>query len=163
MSARVEQRALPGIGVCQDVLTRAGRRIGILTHRDGHREIVVYDVDDPDAVSESVPLTGDEANALAELLGAPQLVRHLAELQEQVIGVLTEQLPIPTGSPFAGRQLGDTEARTRTGASIVAVLRQGEVHASPGPSFTFAANDFVVVVGTRDGIDGVAAILRGDG
>lgn len=163
MSARVEQRALPGIGVCQEVVTRSGRRIGILTHRDGHREVVLYDTNDPDAVSEAVPLTGDEANALAELLGAPQLVRHLAELQEQVIGVLTEQLPIPAGSPFAGRPLGDTQARTRTGASIVAVLRQGEVVASPGPAFVFAPGDFVVVVGTRDGIDGVAAILRGQG
>jgi TrkA domain protein len=161
MSARVEQRALPGIGVCQDVTTRSGRRIGVLTHRDGHRELVLYDERDPDSASEAVPLSADEANALAELLGAPQLVRHLAELQEQVVGVLTEQLPITAGSKFAGRPLGDTEARTKTGASIVAILRQGEVIASPGPSFVFAPNDFVVVVGTRDGIDGVAAILRG--
>jgi TrkA domain protein len=163
MSARVEQRALPGIGVCQDLATRGGRRIGVLTHRDGHRELVVYDVDDPDAVSEAIPLTGDEANAVAELLGAPQLVRHLAELQQQVVGVLTEQLPVLAGSAFAGRPLGDTQARTRTGASIVAVLRAGEVVASPGPSFVFAPGDMMVVVGTRDGIDGVAAILRGEG
>ncbi|WP_035856779.1 cation:proton antiporter regulatory subunit [Cryptosporangium arvum] len=162
MSARVEQRALPGIGVVQDVVTKCGRRIGVLTHRDGHRELVVYDVDDPDAASETVPLTGDEANAIAELLGAPQLVRHLAEMQEQVIGVLTEQLPILKGSAFAGRPLGDTQARTRTGASIVAVLRQGEVIASPGPSFVFEAGDSMVVVGTREGVDGVASILRGD-
>ena len=162
MSARVEQRTLPGIGVCQDVVTRAGRRIGVLTHRDGHRDLVVYDVDDPDAASETIPLNGDEANALAELLGAPQLVRHLAELQQQVTGVLTEQLPVLAGSPFAGRPLGDTQARTRTGASIVAVLRRGEVVASPGPSFEFEAGDMMVVVGTREGVDGVAAILRGD-
>ncbi|MFI5954714.1 cation:proton antiporter regulatory subunit [Cryptosporangium sp. NPDC051539] len=162
MSARVEQRALPGIGVCQDVVTRKGRRIGVLTHRDGHRELVIYDVDDPDAASDTIPLSGDEANALAELLGAPQLVRHLAELQQQVVGVLTEQLPILEGSRFAGRALGDTQARTRTGASIVAVLRQGEVVASPGPSFVFAPGDMMVVVGTREGVDGVAAILRGD-
>jgi TrkA domain protein len=163
MSARVEQRALPGIGVCQDVVTRKGRRIGILTHRDGHRELVVYDRDDPDAAAESVPLNGDEANALAELLGAPQLVRQLAEAQEQVLGVLTEQLPIPPGSPYAGRTLGDTQARTKTGASIVAILRRGEVVASPGPSERFDADDLIVVVGTRSGIDGVAAILRGHG
>ncbi|MFG1924142.1 cation:proton antiporter regulatory subunit [Cryptosporangium sp. NPDC048952] len=161
MSARVEQRALPGIGVCQDVVTRAGRRIGVLTHRDGHRELVVYDVDDPDAASETIPLNGDEANALAELLGAPQLVRHLAELQEQVVGVLTEQLPLK-GSAYVGRQLGDTQARTRTGASIVAILRRGEVIASPGPSFEFEAADMMVVVGTREGVDGVASILRRD-
>jgi TrkA domain protein len=161
MSARVEQRALPGIGVCQDVMTRKGRRIGVLTHRDGHRELLVYDLEDPDAAAESVPLTGDEANALAELLGAPQLVRQLADAQQQVHGVLTEQLPILSGSLFAGRTLGDTQARTKTGASIVAILRSGEVIASPGPAFRFAGGDLIVVVGTRDGIDGVATILRG--
>ena len=57
------------------------------------------------------------------------------------------------------RKLGDTKARTRTSASIVAVLREGEVIVSPLPSFRFAAGDVVVVVGTRRGLDGVSAIL----
>ena len=33
---------------------------------------------------------------------------------------------------------------------------------SPGPSFQFEANDVVVVVGTRQGLDGVTAILAGE-
>jgi TrkA domain protein len=69
---------------------------------------------------------------------------------------------IPAGSTFVGRPLGDTKARTRTSASIVAVLRDREVIASPGPSFVFDANDVVVVVGTRQGVDGVTAILAGE-
>jgi TrkA domain protein len=44
----------------------------------------------------------------------------------------------------------------------VAVLRERDVIASPGPSFTFDANDVVVAVGTREGLDGVTAILAGD-
>jgi TrkA domain protein len=43
----------------------------------------------------------------------------------------------------------------------VAVLRGGEVVASPGPDFRFQAGDGVVVVGTREGVEGVAQILSG--
>jgi len=32
---------------------------------------------------------------------------------------------------------------------------------SPGPEFPFAAGELVVVVGTREGVDGVEAILAG--
>ncbi|MFC6936914.1 cation:proton antiporter regulatory subunit [Actinomadura yumaensis] len=52
--------------------------------------------------------------------------------------------------PYDGRPLGDTQARTRSGASIVAVVRSGQVHASPRPDFVFAAGDTVVVVGTGE-------------
>ena len=34
--------------------------------------------------------------------------------------------------------------------------------ASPGPAFVFEAGDVVVVVGTREGLDGVTAILADD-
>ena len=70
-----------------------------------------------------------------------------------------EQVAISAGSPFVGRRLGDTRTRTLTGASIVAVLRDREVIASPGPSFVFEVGDVVVVVGTRKGLDGVTNIL----
>jgi TrkA domain protein len=42
-------RPLPGIGVCQELELRAGRRIGIVTRRDGLRDLVIYDAEDPDA------------------------------------------------------------------------------------------------------------------
>jgi TrkA domain protein len=162
MSVQIVSRVLPGIGVCQELELHDGRRIGIVTRRNGQRDIVVYD-EDGDGAAESVTLDDDEANAVAELLGAPQLVVRLTDLQRSVDEVLTEQLPIPQNSPYAGRPLGDTQARTRTGASIVAVLRDGSTHASPGPDFVLLGGDLVVTVGTRDGVDQVARILDGAG
>ncbi|TDC72871.1 TrkA C-terminal domain-containing protein, partial [Actinomadura sp. 7K507] len=49
--------------------------------------------------------------------------------------------------------------RTRTGASIVAVVRNGQVIASPRPDFVFTADDIVVAVGTGEGTDAVTQIL----
>ncbi|HEX8626990.1 MAG TPA: cation:proton antiporter regulatory subunit [Catenuloplanes sp.] len=159
MRVRVEQTALPGIGVRHDLLTASGRRLGVVSHRSGRRDVVLYDIDDPDASIASIPLTDDEAEALADILGASLMLGQLTGLRQQAAGLLTEQVSIPAGSPFVGRRLGDTQARTRTGASIVAVLREAHVIASPGPSFCFQAGDVVVVVGTRRGLDGVTAIL----
>jgi TrkA domain protein len=158
----VEQTSLPGIGVRHDMLTESGRRVGVVSHRSGRRDLVIYDRDDPDAGTVSVPLTDDEAEALADILGASLVLGQLAGLRQQAAGLLTEQVPIPATSPYVGRPLGDARVRTRTGASIVAVARGGEVIPSPGPPFVFAAGDVVVVVGTRKGIDTTTEILARD-
>ncbi|MBG0560478.1 cation:proton antiporter regulatory subunit [Actinoplanes aureus] len=162
MRVRVEQTPLPGIGVRHDLVTSSGRTVGVVSHRNGRRDLVLYDVDDPDSSLASIPLTDDEAEALADVLGASLMLGQLAGLRQQAAGLLTEQIALPAGSPFVGRKLGDTRTRSRTGASIVAVLRDREVIASPGPAFKFEANDVVVAVGTRKGLDGVTAILAGD-
>jgi TrkA domain protein len=156
----VEVTRLPGVGIKQEFTTATGRRLGVLTYRDGHRELLVSDVRDPDACSATVPMTEPECVALGTLLGAPNLVAQLRAEHAEVPGVGTTQLPITSGSPYAGRTLGDTAMRTRTGASVVAVVRGGSVHASPRPDFRFAPGDLLVVVGTPDGLRHGAEILE---
>ncbi|QRP48997.1 cation:proton antiporter regulatory subunit [Amycolatopsis sp. FDAARGOS 1241] len=156
----VEVTPLPGIGVRKDFATRAGRRIGVVTQRDGKIELIVSKSDDPDACLASLPLSADEAGALANLLGAPQLVAQLTEEHRELPGIHTRQLPIAEDGLFDGRTLGDTAMRTRTGVSVVAVARAGQVHPSPAPDFTFTAGDLLVAVGTSDGLDAAAKILK---
>ena len=141
-------------------MIRAGRRIGVITYRDGKFEFIISKTDDPDACSASIPLTPQEAGTLAGLLGAPQLVAHLENQHSEVTGIDTKQFPIVPGSRYDGRELGDTQLRTRTGASIVAVVRAGVVHPSPRPDFLFTGGD-LVVVGTSDGLASSAEILGG--
>ncbi len=155
----IERVNLPGIGMRHAISTERGRRIGVVSHHTGRRDLVVYDKDDPDSAVVSVALSGNEANALAELMGTARLVERLTELNRQVEGLVTEQIVLAEGSPFDGRTLGDTAARTRTGSSIVAVVRGGQVYASPRPDFRFGAGDVVVVVGTAEGTSAVARIL----
>ncbi|MGE3285866.1 MAG: cation:proton antiporter regulatory subunit [Pseudonocardia sp.] len=155
----VEVTPLPGIGVRKDFALRSGRRIGVISLRDGTLELIVSKADDPDASIAEIPLTYDEAGALANLLGAPQLVAQLAEEHRDLPGIRTKQLPINADSPFDGRPLGDTAMRSRTGVSLVAVMRAGQVHPSPGPDFMLAAGDLVVAVGTGEGLAHAAKIL----
>ncbi|MFF0546323.1 cation:proton antiporter regulatory subunit [Nocardia thailandica] len=154
----IDVTPLPGIGVCKDFrLAQARRRIGVVEHRDGTIDLIVSRVDDIDA-TESIPLSGSEVGVLAGLLGAPQLV-ETAEAPGQVGGLSTGQFAIDRGGPFDGRTLADTALRTRTKASIVAVVRGGEVTASPTTDFTFVAGDLVVVVGTPDGLKKARRLL----
>ena len=158
-AVQVDETRLPGIGLRHDFVTTSGRRVGVVSHRTGRRDFLVYDKEDPDACREVVTLTGEEADALAEFLGASRVVERLGALNEQVDGLVTEQLPIRRASRFDGRTLGETEARTRTGSSIVAVLREGDAIVSPSPDFRFSSGDTVIVVGTADGVAQVAEIL----
>lgn len=159
-AVNVEVTPLPGIGVRKDFALRSGRRVGVVTHRDGQIELIVSKTDDPDACLASLPLTADEAGALANLLGAPQLIAQLDEEHRDLPGINTRQLPVRSGSPFDGRTLGDTAMRTRTSVSVVAVMRAGQVHPSPSPEFTFTAGDLLVAVGTSEGLDAAVKILK---
>jgi len=160
VSVDVEETALPGIGLRYVFTTRAGRRVGVVSHHGGRRELVIYDAVDPDSCRESIALTAEESDVLSELMGAPHIVEKLADLSSVFAGLVGEQIKILPDSPYARRTLGDTKARTRTGASIVAVVRDLQVIASPRPDFRFQPNDVVVVVGTPENTAIVARLLR---
>lgn len=158
---KVEETPLPGIGVRKDIVTASGRRIGTVTQRDGETELIVSRADDPDACLASIPLTSEEASTLGNLLGAHQLVAQLTEAHRDLPGVNTRQFLVEVDSPYDGRKLGDTRMRTRSSVSIVAVLRRGQVQASPTPDFVLGSGDLLVAVGTSEGLDTAAEILRG--
>ena len=96
---------------------------------------------------------------MSQRLGAPRIVERFADLTKEVPGLDAGQVRILAGSGFVDRPLGETRARTRTGASIVAIVRDEQVLASPGPSEVLHAGDVLVVIGTKDGIAGVQRIV----
>jgi TrkA domain protein len=156
----VEKVDLPGIGTRHDVITKAGRRIGVVSHRSGKREIALFDQYDPDSSTDSVELTDDEAAALADVLGASVMLGQLAGIRDQAAGLFTEQLLVSAGSPYAGGKLGDTKARTRTSTSIVAIVRGADIIPSPTPDTALETGDTIVAVGTRTGLDALARVLN---
>jgi TrkA domain protein len=155
----VKEVLLPSIGVRYEFTSHEGERIGIIARRSGDFEVVRYDRDDPDQARPVFRLTDEEADGVAQILGAPRIAERFTELTREVPGIDTGQVHIRAGSPFVDRPLGDTAARTRTGASIVAIVRNDEVLPSPGPSEILRADDVLVVIGTEDGIAGVEQIV----
>jgi TrkA domain protein len=158
--AVVRETQLAGIGIRYEFTAQDGRRIGVVHHRSGERELVRYDGDDPDTSHDLLRLGPEDSRTLAELLGASQVAKDLAELERDVEGLAVDRLPLAAEGPFHDRTIGDTAARTRTGVSIVAVLRDGSAYPAPGPEFGLLGGDTLVVVGTPRGIEGLAILLR---
>jgi len=157
--ADIEEQVLPGRGLIHTFRTAGGRRVGVITLRNGERELVVYERNDPDCVVDRIPLGADEATTMAGMLGATPLSAQLDEDHRDLDNVVSRRLPIPADSPYNGRVLGDTRTRTRTGTSIVAIVRAGQVIPSPTPSTGLRSGDVLVVVGTKAGTDAVEDLL----
>ena len=147
------------MGLRQEFTTSGGRQLGVVSYRTGRRELLLYDPDDPDACREVIRLIPEEADALADLLGVARLGGRLAELQQQLAGLAISWLTIRDGSPYATGTIADTQARSRTGVSIVAVLRAQTAVPAPTPDFGFQPGDTAVVIGTPEGVKALAGLL----
>src|SRR5688572_1607196 len=137
----VSETRLPGVGVRHEFTTTGGERVAVLSHRSGRRELVVYDRVDPDVATTVLHLDRDDTRTLAELLGATQVSEALTAVQQQVEGLAIDWITIDRGSRFAAATIADGAFRTRTGASIVAVIRDDTTIAAPAPDQRFEAGD----------------------
>lgn len=155
----VRETRLPGVGVKHDFTTDDGRDVGVLVHRDGRRDIVVYDADDPDTCSMQITMSAPDTRTLAELLGTSQVNAAVQSVQQEIEGLAIEWLTIDPASPSAGRTIGDGEFRTKTGVSVVAVIRGDSPSPAPGPDFGLLADDVIVCVGTTDGLNLVRHLI----
>jgi TrkA domain protein len=158
--AEVKELRLPGVGIRYEFATRAGERVEVVAHRSGRREIFIGTPDDPDAFRAVLELTEDESRTLAELLGGSRITHELTKLRQALEGLAIDWLPVDPDSPYVGRTIGDTRTRTRTGVSIVAVMRGDQAFPAPGPDFGLRAGDTLVVVGRPREIETVVEILH---
>jgi K+:H+ antiporter subunit KhtT len=151
---------LPGLGVRFEFTTENGSRVGVVCHRSGRRELYIADQTDPDTSTRMLDLSEDEARTLGEVLGGSRIARDLGELQQRVEGLAIDWLPVREGSPYDGRAIGAAQVRTRTGVSIVAVIRGELAIPAPTPDVELAGGDYLVVVGTARGIEEVVELLH---
>ncbi|HVM14068.1 MAG TPA: cation:proton antiporter regulatory subunit [Egibacteraceae bacterium] len=150
---RIEETQLPGVGLRHDLTTRAGDRLGVITHRTGRRELLLYDRRDPDSCRDVVRLDEDEGHALAEVLGGTKVAESLDNMiQQSVEGLTIDWLPATASWSCAGHTVAETMLRARTGVSIVAIVRGVQTVPSPTPDFRIEAGDTLVVVGTPEAI-----------
>lgn len=158
---KVNETALPGVGLRHEFDTSVGSRVAVITHRSGRREILVYEAEDPDAAREVVTLDEAESHTLAELLGGTKVTQHLATMfQHSLAGLSIEWIGVPGHWHCTGRTIGDLRLRTRTGVSVIAILRGDETLPSPGPETRIDRDDTVVAVGTPEGLQTAIEIFE---
>ncbi len=155
----IKEVRLPGVGVRYEFQTEDGALVEVVSHRSGRREVFVASGDDPDEFKRVLELSQTDARTMAELLGASRVAEQLAELQQRVEGLVIDQLPVRAGSPYAGGTIGDARIRTRTGVSVVALVRGDQAIPAPGPETVIEPGDYLVVVGTARGVEQVVNLL----
>jgi TrkA domain protein len=155
----VFETALPGVGIRYDFATAAGDRLAVVVHRDNRRDFVLYDEDDPDACRFTIDLEPTEAAVLVELLGGTKVTERISDLRHEVEGLSIEWVTMPETGGLSGQTIGDGQIRTKTGASVVAVLRGETSIPGPGPSFVLDPGDVALVVGSVDGVHAASRLL----
>jgi TrkA domain protein len=158
--AEIREVKLPRLGVRYEFTTQEGKRVGVVYHRSGRKELYFAVPNDPDAFKRILSLTDEDARTLAEMLGGSRIAEELAGLQQGIEGLAIDWLPVRKDSPYVGRTIGDARVRTRTGVSIVALLREDQAIPAPGPDTEIVSGDYLVVVGTTRGIEEVVGLLH---
>ena len=159
----IDETRLPGVGMRHDFVTNDGARVGVISHRSGRKELLVYDREDPDACSETLWLDEDEGHALAEMLGGATVAANLKTLTQEVEGLAIDWVRVVGDAAAVNQPLRQFAAMSERGAIVVAVQRGEDMRAVPGTDFTIREGDIAVIVGTPAGVDEIAAQLRGPG
>jgi TrkA domain protein len=157
--SEVFETKLPGIGIRHEFTTKSGERVGVVTRRDGRRDLLLYDRWDPDSCKETVELTPSEAATMVELLGGSQVTERLEDLRLDVEGLSIQWVTLEPAKGLAGRSIADGGIRTRTGASVVAVIRGDQSIPGPGPDFVLAAGDVVLLMGSEPSVESAERLL----
>lgn len=81
------------------------------------------------------------------------------ELSEVLGGAATESLSVREGSAAVGQTVGGLRLRSRTGATLIAIVRDGRTRVNPSPDVTIKANDTLVLLGDPEEVDRAVAVL----
>jgi len=86
--------------------------------------------------------------------------RLLRDLLEAGNGIEIRWFRIPDDSPLLGQTLADANLRARTGASVVAILRDGRLQANPKSGTVFETGDRIGFIGDEGEIAAVEGLIN---
>lgn len=145
----VYETELPGVGrkyelECDD------DRLVVVVHHDGKREAYRRSPETGEA-TKLFGLTDEQARQLGAILEGTYFRPIDLDSVEVPLGdAIIEWYELPADAPLAGAALGDANVWNETGATILAVRRDGRTHPSPNPDFELGAGDILVALGDRE-------------
>lgn len=156
----VHEHNLPGVGKKYAIKTLDGDRLTVIIHNTGHREIYHFQRGE-DYPFYAVRLEDAEARKLGAILGGAYFQPPVAESMEMVLEQLSiEWVKVEDHSPLAGTTIADAAIRQRTGASVIAILRDGKAYPNPQPAHRVEAGDTLMVVGDREQVSRFTSMCK---
>jgi TrkA domain protein len=154
---------LPGVGKKHEIEIGGGQRLVIVTHNTGKRQLFLKA--GPDADSEELFELSDKlARTVGTVLEGAYFQPVASEKVETMLteGTLLEWYGIENDSPLVGETLRSADVAQRTGVTVVAIQREGEVLSDTLGEAEIRAGDTLVVVGDRESCDQFENLLAGD-
>ncbi len=98
-----------------------------------------------------------------EMLRSPSIPQvEMGNLHAAMHDAGTETVKIEADSPVIGRSLGELNLRGTSGATVIAVVHEGETLVSPGAQYVLSESDNVLLLGSADQIELALKILKSD-
>jgi CPA2 family monovalent cation:H+ antiporter-2 len=85
--------------------------------------------------------------------------KRLDELNRFLIGATTDIISVLEDSPLVGQSLRQIDLRKRTGATVIAAVRDGKPATNVGPDFVLQASDLLVVLGDHQALDDATQLV----
>lgn len=156
----IREHDLPGVGKKFTLATEAGDRMTVIIHNTGHREIYHFQKGE-DFPFFAIRLEDAEARKFGALLSGAYFQPAVAESMEMVLEQLSvEWLKVRADSPLGGQSIAEASVRKHTGASIIAILRNGRAFPNPQPTDVIQPGDTLMVVGDREQVSRFKALMN---
>ncbi|HEY2644745.1 MAG TPA: TrkA C-terminal domain-containing protein [Galbitalea sp.] len=147
----VKRVKLPGVGVLHTFVTDGGGKVGVITHRSGHSDLITFaDAEDgSNGTKVALRLDDDEAHTLAELLGGTRITESLTNL-DSIPGLTIDWFHVDYDDYIAGKPLGDLATKGVVGVTVVAVVRGESANPAPDENFKVFPGDTLVAAGSPE-------------
>jgi TrkA domain protein len=145
----VNEEDLPGIGRRYELMAAQGKRVVLVLHHSGRRDLYVLQRHSDTPLC-AVELTDDQARRIGAILGGAYFKPAVVEEIEDSIGeFIVDWVTLLADAPAVGHSIVDLEIRHRTGMTVIAIIRNRKTITAPDPSEILEVGDRLVVVGPR--------------
>lgn len=158
---KVRESTLPGVGKKYVMELDSGGHVALVVRPDGERRLFHFlpGEDRPVDVSR---FSREEAQQIANLMGNSLVAPPDLDKLELALGAMEiEWVELAPDSPAVGETIESTGLRNLTGASIIAVMRNGAAVPNPDADFVLNAGDTAVLIGTPEQCQAARAALVG--
>lgn len=110
-------------------------------------------------IMKQIAIVRNEAYHLLRKEGT--LERQFSRLNEILAAGITETYFVVDNNPHVGATISDLDLRARTGATVIAIVRNGKAIPNPSPSEAIQGQDTLVIVGDHKSVDDAIEFLNG--
>jgi TrkA domain protein len=147
---KIKETDLPGIGKKFSFDTEAHETLVMVIHHTGKREIYRF-LEDKENPHSLIELTDEEARNMGAILSGA----YFQPAPEGSMALIAKELTIEwvrvdARSPLRDRTLRELALRERTGASIVAIMREDRLIPNPLPDERIQERDTLMAVGNLE-------------